>query len=140
MVPQAPQPKDRRARKIRKQIRKIGKDLTELQEFLEGLPAEIRDNAKRQLQKAFEAGCTFSEIQNMPQSLPIDEQGMVQIGPALRYHIMQTRKVYADIDQLREIVSNIFDQKSQQMLRKIMRQQEDVRSGSEAIDIVIGDL
>ncbi len=138
MVPNASQPKDRRARKIRKQIRKVGKDLTALQEFLEGLPADIRGDVQRQMQKAFEAGCTYSELQNVPQSMPVDDKGMVQIGPALRYHIMETRKVYADIDQLREIVNNIFDQKSQDMLRKIIREQAEKETGSLVVDITTG--
>ncbi|MCA9371172.1 MAG: hypothetical protein KC680_04395 [Candidatus Peregrinibacteria bacterium] len=117
--------RDLRTRKIRKKIRKVGKDLSSLQEFLEGLPADIRTDVQRQLQKAFEAGCAYSEIQHVPSAMPVDEQGIVQIGPALRYHIMQMRKVYGDIEQLREIVANIFDQKSQEMLRRIIREQEE---------------
>lgn len=135
MVPTDPQPKDRRARKIRKKIRKVGKDLTALQEFLEGLPADIKYDVQRQLQRAFEAGCAYSEIQNVPQTMPVDEHGMIQIGPALRYHIMETRKVYSDIDQLREIVSNIFDKTSQEMLRRIMRSEEEATSGTQAVEI-----
>ncbi len=128
-------PKDRRSRKIRRKIRKVGQDLTSLHEFLEGLPAEIKFDVQQQLQKAFEAGCTFSEIQNVPSELPLDENGIIHIGPALRYHIMEARKVYSDVDQLREIVANIFDQKSQDMLRRIMREQEETTSGTGVVDI-----
>ena len=121
--------------KIRKKISKVGKDLTEMQEFLEGYPADIRAELQRQLQKAFEAGCMYNELQNIPQSLPVDEAGAIVIGPALRYHIMETRRIYQDVDQLREIVATIFDKKSQDMLRAIMRAQEERMSGTEGVQL-----
>lgn len=135
MMSNGQHPKDRRSRKIRKKIRKIGKDLTSLHEFLNGLPAEIKSDVQHQLQKAFEAGCTFNEIQSVPSALPLDENGLLQIGPALRYHIMEARKVYGDVDLLREIVANIFDQKSQDMLKKIMRESEEVTTTTQAANI-----
>lgn len=106
-----------------------------MQEFLEGYPADIRAELQRQLQKAFEAGCLYSELQSIPQSMPISDDGSIAIGPALRYHIMETRKVYRDVEQLREIVASIFDKKSQDMLRAIMRAQEERMSGTEGVEL-----
>ncbi len=108
-----------------------------MRRFLDGLPAEIRGDVQRQLQEAFEAGQTYNELQNLPQTLPFDKEGAIRIGPALRFHIMQTRKVYRDVDELREIVQRIFDDASQKRLTEIMREQEDSATGTDTTDITI---
>ncbi len=133
----APQPKDRRMRRIRKKIRRIGKDLSSMKVFLDKLPEEMRGDVQRQLQRAFEAGCSYSELQNIPQHPPVDEAGVIRIGPELRYHILETRKVYGDVENLREIVVDIFDRKSQDMLRDLVREDEEQRSDTAAAEIQI---
>jgi hypothetical protein len=119
-------------RGIRKKIRRVGKDLSSMKIFLDALPSEIREDVKRQLQTAFEAGCAYSELQNIPQHLPVDDAGIIRIGPALKYHIMETRKVYGDVENLREIVADIFDKKSQELLRDLVRGHEEKKSDTNA--------
>ena len=133
----APQPKDRRMRRIRKKIRRVSKDLSKMQNFLDELPEEIRGDVQRQLQRAFEAGCSYSELQNIPQNLPVSDEGVIRIGASLRYHIMETRKVYGDVENLRGIVADIFDKKSQDMLRDLARADEEKRSDTAAAEIQI---
>lgn len=131
------QPQDGRMRKMRKKIASVAKKLRRMRKYLDTLPEEIREDMQRQLQAAFEAGQEFSEIDNLPNSAPIDEDGQMRIGPALRFHIMQTRKVYRDVDELRDIVYKIFDEASQRRLVQIMKEQEEKSSGTRATDITI---
>lgn len=132
-------PKDRRMRQMKRKIKKVGQDLTTINLFLQGLPKEIRDDVQQQLQRAFEAGAVFQEIQSMPQQLPMDAEGMIRIGPALRHHILETRKIYTEVDQLREIVSDIFEEKSQELLHKIVRDQEESTSITETTEITVNE-
>lgn len=131
------QPKDSRMRRIRKKIGTITKRLRKMRRFIDGLPEDLQTEVQRQLQAAFEAGQAFSEIDALPQTLPVDVDGELRIGPALRFHIMQTRKVYRDVDELRSIVQKIFDDASQKRLTEIMREQEERSSGTDVTNITI---
>lgn len=126
-------------RKVRKKIRKVGKDLQKIHHFLEGLPQPIQAEVQRELQRAFEAGCAYKELESMPNELPVSEDGVLQIGPALRYHILETRKIYGQVDQLREVVADIFEKKSEEMLHRLLREQVETATGSEVVDIEMGD-
>jgi hypothetical protein len=130
------QPKDCRMVHIRKKLRRIGRDLTILRYYLKDhVPHDRQKEFKQQLQRAFDAGRTFSEVQDIPQSLPVGEDGLLQIGPELRYHILETRKIYGEVDQLRELVADIFDEKSEEMIRKIFHEQEEKTTGTESVEI-----
>ena len=138
-MPKSSGSEDRRMRKIRKKIQKVGKDLSKIHRFLEDLPDPIRMEVQRELQRAFEAGCAYVELQNLPSSMPIADDGNLQIGPELRYHILMTRKVYGDIDQLREIVADIFEEKSMKMLKKLLREQQETATSTEVTEIEMSD-
>jgi hypothetical protein len=138
MNPSEKNPKDQRMRSLRKKIRHIGRDLSILRHYLKDrVPYKHQREFQQQLQRAFDAGRAYSEVQNTPQSLPVDEKGQLRIGPALRYHILETRKVYGDVDQLREIVADLFDEKSEKMLNKLLQEQEEQLSGTGTTEIEV---
>lgn len=129
-------PKDQRIAKMRRKLRRIGQDLSILRHYLKDrVPHDHQKEFQRQLQRAFDAGRAFSEVQNLPQSPPISAQGMLQIGPELRRHILEVRSVYSDVDRLRDIVTDIFDEQSEDMLRKLLREQEETASGTGVTEI-----
>ena len=95
------------------------------------VPKEYQREFQQQIQRAFNAGMAYSEVQNIPQDFPVSEEGMLQIGPTLRNHIMESRKIYAEVDDLRSVVTDIFHDKTQEHIVKIMRQDtEKTRSSS----------
>ena len=95
------------------------------------VPKEYQWEFQQQIQRAFNAGMAYSEVQNIPQDFPVSEEGMLQIGPILRDHIMESRKIYADVDELRGVVTDIFHDKTEEQIRRIMRQStEKARSSS----------
>mgnify|MGYP006865028093 CR=1 FL=1 len=121
---------------MRKKLRRIGRDLTILRYYLKDrVPHDQRKEFQRQLQRAFDAGREFSEVQNIPQPLPVDDVGMLQIGPELKHHILETRKIYGEVDRLREVVANIFDEKSEEMLKVLLREQEEKTTGTQSVEI-----
>lgn len=129
-------PKDGRMDEIRKKLQGIGQDLHALREFIEHqVPQKQRRAVQKEIQRAFEAGIAYSEVQNVPDAFPVTEEGMLKIGPELRNHILESRKVYSDVDQLREVVADIFHEKTEEQLRKIMRRQERRTSGTGATEI-----
>lgn len=136
MSPSDKSPKDHRIRKTRKKLRKIGQDLVLLRHYLQDrVPHDYQREFQDQLQRAFDAGRAFSEVQNIPQSPPISDEGMISIGPELREHILEVRKVYSEVDQLRDLVANIFDEKAEAMLRKLLREQEERTTISDSVEM-----
>lgn len=126
-------------RTIRKRIRKVGKDLESIHRTIDDLPDPIRGQMKVQIQKAFEAGQVFHELQHVPDAPPIDETGALRIGPALMHHVLTMRKVYSDLNDLKDIVADIFEEHSQSVLRSIVREDRQVVSGTEVAEITIAD-
>lgn len=128
-------PKDNRVRKIRKDIRKVGRELEAIRAYVDALPEPFREDVKRQMLRAFEAGRAFSALENVPEKPPVDESGMLRIGPALREHILETRKVYADLGDLRDVAAGIFEKSSEDLLREIVR--EETVSGTDIMHITV---
>lgn len=119
-------------------MRRIGRDLAILRYYIKDrVPRESQKEFKYQLQRAFDAGRAFSEVQNIPAVPPIDDEGMMKIGPELKKHILETRQIYSEVDQLREIVADIFDKKSQHMLRDLLHDQEERTTGTEFAEIEV---
>lgn len=138
MPPSQEPPKDGRMDEVRKKLQEIGQDLQGLRVYLEShVPRKYQRDFQCQIQRAFNAGMAYNEVQNIPQSLPVDEQGMLKIGPLLREHILETRKVYADVDELRAIVAQIFNEKSEEQILKFNRRNERKTSGSDATQIAV---
>lgn len=125
-------------RQVRKKLRGIARDLAILRYYLKDrVPHDQQKEFKYQLQRAFDAGRAFSEVQNIPSVPPVDEEGMIKIGPELRDHILEMRQIYYEVDQLREIVANIFDKHSQSMLKNLLYEQEEKRTGTEFAEIEV---
>ncbi|MDA0375693.1 MAG: hypothetical protein O3A80_00070 [bacterium] len=138
MITYPHQPKDSRMRQVRKKLRGIARDLAILRYYLKDrVPHDQQKEFKYQLQRAFDAGRAFSEVQNIPSVPPVDEEGMIKIGPELRDHILEMRQIYYEVDQLREIVANIFDKHSQSMLKNLLYEQEEKRTGTEFAEIEV---
>ncbi|PIR54555.1 hypothetical protein COU75_00240 [Candidatus Peregrinibacteria bacterium CG10_big_fil_rev_8_21_14_0_10_42_8] len=136
MNPNTEHPKDGRMMRIRKTLQSIGRDLHIIRNYSQKrVPRQYQKEFQQQIQRAFEAGIAYGEVQNIPQDFPVDEQGMLQIGPLLRDHILESRKVYADVDQLRGVVADIFNEKTEEQIRKFMRVHEERLSGTESVDI-----
>jgi|GEM_PF-1043521 len=131
-------PKDGRMMRIRKTLSGIGRDLHIIRNYTrKRVPQQYQKEFQQQIQRAFEAGIAYGEVQNIPQDFPVDEQGMLQIGPLLRDHILESRKVYADVDQLRGVVADIFNEKTEEQIRKFMRNNEEKVSRTGSVDISI---
>lgn len=126
-------------RKVRKKIKTVSKELQSIQVFLRTLPDPLQEDVKKELQKAFELGCVFSELQHLPHTPPLDGDGTLKLGPALRYHILETRKVYSEVWKLRSVVEDIFNEKSEVILRGILRENQEVTSGTEVTEISVGE-
>ncbi len=138
MPPSIDPPKDGRMRRIRKKLRAVGRDLHTIRSYMRHrVPQQYQKEFQQQIQRAFEAGIAYGEVQNIPQDFPVDEQGMLLIGPLLRKHILESRKIYANVDELREVAADIFNEKTEDQLRKIMREAEEKVSLSDASDITI---
>jgi hypothetical protein len=132
------QPKDGRMIRIRKTLQAIGRDLHVIRNYTtKRVPRQYQKEFQQQIQRAFEAGIAYGEVQNIPQNFPVDEAGMLQIGPSLRDHILESRKVYSDVDQLREVVADIFNEKTEEQIRKFMQPREEKVSGTESFDIAV---
>jgi len=125
-------------RQMRKKLRRIGRDLSILRYYItDRVPHEQQKEFKRQLQLAFDAGRAFSEIQNIPTQTPVDDEGILKIGPELKTHILETRQIYSEVDQLREIVSDIFHDQSFAKLKQLIHDQEEKASGTRTAKIEI---
>lgn len=101
-----------------------------MQSFVDGVPKPMQAEVQKALRQAFEVGCDFQQLQSLPLRPPVDEQGMLKMGPALRDHILETRKIYGDVDQLREIVADLFDEKSSELLKRLVREQGEQMTGT----------
>lgn len=110
-------------KKIRKRIGKVGQNLDSIRQFVEGLPDPIRDDVKDQILLAFQAGQELSRLDSVPDTPPVDTEGMLRIGPALRDHILATRRVYGDLQDLREAAERIFDLETARLLEGIVREE-----------------
>jgi hypothetical protein len=138
MDPNMDHPKDGRMMRIRKKLRAIGRDLHVIRNYSrKRVPQQYQREFQQQIQRAFEAGIAYGEVQNIPQDFPVDETGMLQIGPLLRDHILESRKVYADVDELREVVADIFHEKTEEQILKIMKRDEEKVSGTDVTGITI---
>lgn len=131
-------PKDGRMIRIRKTLRAIGRDLHVIRDYSQKrVPQQYQEEFQQQIQRAFEAGIAYGEVQNIPQVFPVDSEGMLQIGPLLRDHILESRQVYADVDQLREVVADIFNEKTEAQIRKFMQPHDVKVSGTKSTDIAV---
>jgi len=116
-------PKDGRMKRIRNKLWKIARDLHRIRSYTRRrVPKEYQQEFQQQIQRAFNAGVAYSEVQNIPQDFPVSEEGMLQIGPILREHIMESRKIYTEVDDLRGVVTDIFHKKTEEHIHRIMRE------------------
>jgi len=110
-------------KRIRNKLWKIARDLHRIRSYTRRrVPKEYQQEFQQQIQRAFNAGVAYSEVQNIPQDFPVSEEGMLQIGPILREHIMESRKIYTEVDDLRGVVTDIFHKKTEEHIHRIMRE------------------
>lgn len=90
-------PQDVRMQQVAEQIGLLEQKLARLQEFLALVPEEHREEVRMALQEAASAMAIFKEIQRT-EVFPVDAEGKVILGKALRRHLNEVRAMYSRID------------------------------------------
>lgn len=106
-------------REIKQKISMVEEGIGEMYEYVNGLQQAERDIAREALRHAFDAGRTFHELEHIPAEPPFGLDGQLKLGPILREHVLQARKVYAHIGQLREIIADLLDEDAETLLKAI---------------------
>lgn len=116
-------PQDQRMKHVRKRIGKVGQNLHAIRQYVDGLPDPLRAEVKDQILLAFQAGQELSRLDSVPDTPPVDAEGVLRVGPALRDHILATRRVYGELQDLREAAERIFDIETARLLEGIVREE-----------------
>ncbi|MCF7844588.1 MAG: hypothetical protein K9M03_02050 [Kiritimatiellales bacterium] len=133
---QYPQHEDVRMKKIKHKIGFVRKNMERMHRYLHRVKAPDKKEAREALRRAFEAGCAYSELKQMPIEPPFVElDGKIVLGKRLREHILATREVYAEISQLRELTGNLLDERAEYLLIPHSQRQEERESGTSTTHI-----
>jgi len=124
---------DARMREIKQKMRTVGQGLEEMYAFVDGQPHERQERARTALRNAFEAGCTFSELNLLPPQPPIGPDGQMKLGAALKEHVLRAREVYAQMNQLRIVISNLLDEDSEELLGLLRHDDTTTETSSTAL-------
>lgn len=121
---------DVRMNEIKGKITILEGDLEILYGFVDHLPDQYQLAARAALRRAVEVGRGIGDLERLPASPPVDEEGMLVLGPELRHHILETRRVYADIDDLSTTIDEMFSGTSREHLRSILRRERGSNTGT----------
>lgn len=116
---------------------KVEGDLEVLYGFVDRLPHQYQTAARAALRRAVSVGRVMEDLQRLPADPPLTSEGLLLLGPQLRHHILETRKIYAAVEELHTIVTSIFDAKSQDHLRSILRSERDSNSATSSTEFDI---
>ncbi|PIR52642.1 hypothetical protein COU76_05240 [Candidatus Peregrinibacteria bacterium CG10_big_fil_rev_8_21_14_0_10_49_10] len=116
---------DARIRQIRGKMQSVEGDLAELFAYMDDLPGHQQEQAREALQRAFEMGISLSDLDRMPGAPLLGEQEMHLLGPELRRHILETRKVYQEIAELKQVARHMFGRKTLQHLRRFLKRRRE---------------
>jgi len=128
---------DMRMNEIKGKITTVEGDLEVLYGFVDRLPQQHQTAARAALRRAVNIGRTMEDLQRLPADPPLNSEGLMLLGPELRHHILETRRIYSAVEDLEQTVTDIFSAQSQEHLRSILRSERDSTSStsSTAFDI-----
>lgn len=98
---------DVRMQEVAQKIHELEETITRLQQFLELVPEEQREEIREALRQAASAGAIFQEIQRT-EVYPVDAQGKVILGKAVRDHLNKVRAMYGRIDDAEHRMRKTF--------------------------------
>jgi hypothetical protein len=128
---------DMRISEIKGKITTVEGDLEVLYGFVDRLPQHYQTSARAALRRAVSVGRTMEGLHRLPADPPVLEDGSILLGPELRRHILETRKVYSAVEDLQQTITDIFDAKSQEQLRSILRNERDSNSATASTEFDI---
>ena len=121
---------DMRMQQIRGEITDLEGDIEHLYGYVDTLPGTQQLAARAALRKAFDVGRSISTLDRFPSTPPIEENESQLLGPNLKNHIIEMRKVYGDIADLRRTIEGIFGNASLNYLHSTMRKERKNNTGT----------
>jgi len=112
-------------------------DLEHLFGYVDGLSGEKQHAAKLVLRRAFDMGRSMNDLDRLPAAPPVDDDGTLLLGPELRHHINEIRKVYREIADLKSSVESIFSQHKFNHLHSILRRERRSNTDTSSTEIDI---
>ena len=97
-------------RSVKGKIGIVKRGVMRISRYMGKLSRYRKDEAKQALKCAFEAGQTYCELKNMPRNDSLPHDMSVKVGPELRQHILRARKVFGEINELKEILDDLFEE------------------------------
>lgn len=121
---------DMRLQKIKGKITGLEGDLEHLFGYVDSLSGTDQSGARSALRRAFNMGRSMSDFDHIPAAPPIGEGGELLLGPQLRHHIVEMRKVYRDIADLRNTIEGVFGSASYNHLHSVLRRERKSNTGT----------
>lgn len=115
---------------IKGKITGLEGDLEHLFGYVDSLPGAEQREARVALRRAFDMGRSISDLDRVPATPPIGENEVPLLGPELRHHVMQMRKVYGDIDDVRQMIESMFGDVSLNHLHAALRKERKSTTGT----------
>lgn len=118
---------DQRQRTVSTKVQRAERTLRRVTRYLSRQPRWQRSEAQHVIREAYEMGRAMGDLERLPHS-PV---AAMEIGPLfgddLKNHILQTRRIYADIEDLEKQVDGLFEQKQTEMLLAFDEMEMDIR-------------
>jgi hypothetical protein len=128
---------DMRMQQIKGKITGLEGDLEKLYGYVDGLPGTQQRAARTALRRAFDMGHSMRDLDGIPASPPVTEEGELLLGPQLRSHITAMRRVYGDIADLKNTIEGIFGDASFDHLHTTLRRERKNNTGTTSTEFGI---
>ncbi len=108
MIDSSLEPQDSRATDAEAMMQQIKSGLLTIDSCLHAVPDDRKEQVREALRDAVVVGGLFRDLQVQQPHVPIDDEGQIVLGRALRAHLRRVQDIQKESSELRRAARNIL--------------------------------